>query len=446
MPIKSTHVRGLALGLVVVTVVIAVLVRSGRDDGPRPNVLLLVMDTARGDRCSVMGYDRPTTPRLDEFAKDGVAFRRAWSPANWTGPAHASLFTGMGAGRQGLVGSPRPFLPSDIPTLAERFGAAGYDTACFTNNEFVSPEFGLVRGFAKFDPLYRDSGRSHPWARGTHESAAAWAEAAHAAGKPFFVFINDVEPHQPYEPPPEDAVPFMRTAVPQAELSDLRSFSNRQSLSYNLGILEVGDRHLGILSDLYDAEIFALDREIGLLLDRLREAGLLDTTVVVIVGDHGEMLGEHHLIDHGVGLYAPVLHVPLVVRFPGAFDGGRVVDDLVRLEDVAPTLLDLCRLPAFERADGESLTSGLKGRVARANLPEDDWVSMRAAAEMPGTDTSRLAQGMRSVFDGTRHLIRSDNGRIELYDPAIDPDERDDLSPHEPQEVARLLRLLDAER
>jgi arylsulfatase A-like enzyme len=446
MTIKPIHARGLALCLLTAAIAVVAFVNAGGDDGPRPNVLLLVMDTARGDRCSVMGYGRPTTPRLDELAKDGVAFRRAWSPANWTGPAHASLFTGMGAGRQGLVGSPRPFLPSDIPTLAERFGAAGYDTACFTNNEFVSPEFGLARGFAKFDPLYRDSGRGYPWARGTHESAAAWAEAAHAAGKPFFLFINDVEPHQPYSPPSDDAVPFMRTAVPQAELSALRSFSNRQSLAYNLGVLDVGDRHLGILSDLYDAEIFALDREIGRLLDRLRKGGLLDKTVVVIVGDHGEMLGEHRLIDHGVGLYAPVLHVPLVVRFPGAFDGGRVVDDLVRLEDVAPTLLELCRLDAFERADGVSLTGGLKGRVARALLPPDDWVSIRAATEMPGNDTSSLAQGVRSVYDGTRHLIRSENGRIELYDPVLDPLETDDLSAHEPQEVARLLRLLDAER
>jgi len=433
----------------VVTTLLATFFAIGcRDDAStagrpaHPNVLLLVMDTTRGDRCSFQGYDRPTTPALAEFAKDAVTFKETWSPSNWTAPAHATLFTGAGQERHGLTAGVRPSLRTNIATLAEWFTAAGYDTACFTNNEFVSPEFGLSRGFMKFDPLYRDEHRAYPSAKATHELAAKWAEASHENGKPFFLFINDIEPHQPYTPPADDAARFVHPGTTPSEIADAAAFTALLGLRFDLGLEEISARRLALWSDLYDAELFSLDREIGVLIDRLRKDGLLDSTVVVILGDHGEYLGEHHLVDHGQGLYRQVLHVPMLLRYPGSFDGGRVVPDVVRLEDVAPTIVELCGLKPLPDIDGVTLTRDLPGRVAFGTQPPHDTVANRAEREFPQADVTQVSRGIRSAFDGRFHLIAFSDGSFELYDVPRDPEEKDDLALRQPAEVARLKALL----
>ena len=408
----------------------------------KPDVLLLVLDTTRADRCSFTGYARPTTPRIDEFAKDAVVFDRAWSPANWTGPAHASLFTGLSPDRHGFHSDARPRLSATPATLAERFAAAGYATACFTNNELVAPEFGLTRGFGEVFPLFRADNRKYPWAAATHEAAANWAKAMHDAGRPFLLFINDMEPHLPYDPPEDVAKRFIRGSPGESEVRWARSFSNRESLACNLGVMRPGDAQRALLSDLYDAEVATLDREVGVLLDRLRADGLLDSMVVVILGDHGESIGEHGTYDHGHGLHSQLLHVPLLVRSPGRFDGGRRVKDLVRLEDLAPTMLELCGLPPIDGVDGVSLLRDLAGRVARASQPADGLFAKSARREMPGVDPKRVAVDIRSVFDGRLHLLEYSDGRFELYDEDDDPQEEHDLAAQRPADVDGLRALL----
>ena len=412
----------------------------------RPNVLLLVMDTTRADRCSFNGYERPTTPRIAEFAKDAVVFRQAWSPANWTGPAHASLFTGLAPQRHGFHRGARPYLGGSVPVIAERFTRSGYATACFTNNEVVSPDLGLTRGFGTIDLRYLDPDRPYPWATATHDAAVLWATEQAGAGRPFFLFVNDVEPHEAYDPPAADAAKFVRDPSDEDAIREAREFRYPHNLAFDAGAESIAPRRMALLSDLYDAEIFALDREVGVLLDRFRSSGFLESTVVVIVGDHGEQLGEHGLIEHSLGLYAPVCHVPLVVRWPGTFDGGRVEDDVVRLEDGAPTLLDLCGLPPLDDIDGRSLSRDLPGRVARAMQPASDWCALEAERRYPGPGAMRLSRGAEAVFDGRRRLIAHSDGTFELYDPRSDPQESQDLAAVEPAEVRRLRALLQPPR
>jgi arylsulfatase A-like enzyme len=414
-----------------------------RGGGPRhPNVLLLVMDTERADRCSFAGYDRPTTPALAAFANDAAVFSRAWTSANWTAPAHATLFTGVSADRHGLSSGGRPYLRPYIPTIAERFAAAGYDTACFTNNELVSPEFGLTRGFAKFEALYRDENQPLPTSRRAHSLGGDWAKSVHAAGKPFFLFINDVEPHQPYKPQPEDAAAFSHDAPSTDETTAASWFPPELVMKFDLGAQRIDDRRMAIHSDLYDSSTRTLDREVGTLLDRLRTEGLLDSTVVVILGDHGEFLGEHHIVDHAFGLYREVLHVPLIVRYPGAFEGGRVVPDVVRIEDVPATLVDLCGLEPLPDIEGVSLTRDLPGRIARAVQPPHDLLAQRAEKTLPRADISLLSRGIRSVYDGHLHLLAFSDGVNELYDVESDPGETKDLAGARAPDVARLKPLL----
>ena len=441
VPIPSRHARRLASLLLASAAAFAA--SCGSADGP--NVLVLVLDTTRADRCSFTGYDRPTTPRMDELAKDAVVYREVWAPANWTGPAHASLFTALSPERHGFHGGGRPHLGLGPDTLAGRFEAAGYATACFTNNEFISAEFGLTRGFAEVFPLYRADNRKYPWAAATHEAAADWARAMHDAGRPFLLFINDMEPHQPYEPPEDIAKRFVRSPPGESDMKLARAFNNNESLALNLGVTKLGDEQRALLSDLYDAEVATLDREVGNLLDRMRADGLLDSTLIVIVGDHGEAIGEQGTYDHGHSLHSQLLHVPLLMRLPGKFDGGRAVNDLVRLEDVAPTILETCGLPPFEDVEGKSLLAPLSGRIARASQPPEGLYAVRARHEMPGADPSPVTVGIRSVFDGTLHLLAYSDGRVELYSRKDDPQELRDLAKERPADVERLRALLPPE-
>ena len=429
----------LAAAAVVAVAVTATLLVSR---APRPNVLVLVMDTARADRCSFLGYERPTTPRLDELARDATVFRDAWSPSNWTGSAHASLFTGLRTEHHGFQEGTRDYLGTAPDTLAGRLAAAGYATACFSNNTIVAPEFGLVRGFEKYVPMFAQQVRPLPWARQTHEQAADWAAAQEKAGRPFFLFINDVEPHLPYDPPEDVSARFLRGSPPAADVAAGRRYEYPRSMAYNLGVEELSEPRRGILSDLYDGEMAGLDAEIGTLLDRLRESGLLDSTLVVIVSDHGENLGEHHLFEHGLGLHRTLCRVPLLVRGPGGFRGGRVVEDVVRLEDVLPTVLEACGVGLPANIDGISLAHDLPGRVARAVQPLQVRWRDRVVEQFGAAGTAKLFRACESAYDGRFHLIRWSDGAEELFDVRADPGETRNVAAGEPAALARLRGLL----
>jgi len=422
----------------------AIELRGGTPQGPRqrPNVIVLVMDTTRADRCSFLGYDRPTTPNLAEFAKEAVSYRNAWAPGGWTGPTHASLFTGLRPDHHGFHDGARNYLDSGTPTLAARLSEDGWSTACFTNNAWIAPEFGLTRGFGRIEDLYRRENRPYPWAHQTHTLAADWAGAEARAGRPFFLFVNDMEPHLPYTPPPEEQARFLRTAPTPDELAEARSLYTDEATAYALGAREVSPRVLATMADLYDAEIATLDKEIGGFLARLRAEGLLDSSIVVIAGDHGEPLGEHHMIDHGHSLHRGVRHVPLMIRFPPEFDGGRVVESVVRLEDVTPTILELCGLPAPDDLDGVPLTRDLEGRISIAIQGAFPGRRAWIAESNPGADPTRYLLGLKAVFDGRYHLLTYSDGRREVFDDTADPGETNDLSTKEPDVLARLLALL----
>lgn len=407
-----------------------------------PNVLVLVMDTTRADRCSINGYARPTTPRLDAFARDATLFRDAWSPANWTGPAHASLFTGLRLEQHGFYEGNRRYLAAGTETIASRLAAAGWATACWSNNTSVSAEFGLTQGFEKIARPYERPDRSYPWAPATHAAAGDWALAQAAADKPFFLFINDMEPHLPYEPPADVAARFLREPIPPDEMAILQRIRFPDNVTYDLGVDIISPRQMAQLSDLYDGEIATLDAAVGDLLDRLAAADVLDDTLVVVTSDHGENLGDHHLFEHAIGLHRTLLHVPLVVRFPGGTGRGRVVDDVVRLEDIAPTVLEACGLPLPPDLDGAPLTRDLAGRIARAMQPPQPREMIRYVNICGPTDTSKIDRGIESAYDGRFHFLRHTDGTEELFDVRADPGETQNLRDSAPADADRMRALL----
>lgn len=426
------------LGIACVAVIVSIAVRPA----PRPNVIVVVMDTTRGDRCSFAGYARPTTPRLAEFAEDAVVFRDAWSPAGWTAPGHASLFTGLRPENHDLHRSARQFLDPSVRTLARQLSDAGWATACFSNNVFVSPDFGLTEGFDVYEPA--DAARPYPYSAGTHARAAAWAETQNREGRPFFLFINDMEPHMPYEPPAEFAARFVRGAPSAMELAAAHAYGPPRTEAYDLRAEELTARQIDILSDLYDAEIATLDAEIGHLFDRLRASEILDSAVVIVTSDHGEYFGENHMMEHGLGLHRAACHVPLLIRSPGKFDGGRVETSVVRLEDLFPTVLELAGLDVPGNLDGVSLLRDLTGRIARGYEGTNADVTRRLSSVAPRADVAHRASSVRSAYDGRHHLLDYGDGTEELFDVLDDPSEARNLAARLPGVVTRLKAALGA--
>lgn len=438
-PRRRIVARRAVLALALGTIAAAAACGGGAQ---RPNVLVLVMDTTRADRCTVAGGAPGTTPSLDRLAATGVRYLDAWSPGGWTAPAHASLFTGLRPEHHGVDVGLRMFLDASIPTLAERLAAAGWSTACFTNNELVGPGLGLDRGFQRWEGLYLEPRRAYPWCDATHERALAWALDVDRAGGRFLLFVNDMEPHLPYTPPDDVARRFLPADATPDEVAEARAFDFPRTLAVMLGRETVSARMRTLLTALYDAEIATLDASIGRLLGSLDAAGVLDRTLVVVCSDHGENLGDHGLWEHRFSLHRSIRRVPLVVRLPGSFDGGRVVTDPVRLEDVMPTVLEACGLDVPARLDGASLAASLPGRVARASQGPPGEFLDRVREAVPGADPSRFAASWEAVFDGRFHYLESSDDREHLFDTVSDPGEASDLAQQDDATRGRMRTLL----
>ncbi len=408
----------------------------------RPNVLFVVWDTVRADRCSVNGYERPTTPVLESVASSGVTYRNAWSPAGWTAPAHASMFTGLRPEKHGLLLDNRMDLDQSAVTLAELLDGAGYRTACLTNNMWIGPEFGICQGFRWIETLADQVEPGYPTCRWAHDQALELAKEARDQGAPFFIFLNLMEAHLNYTPFAPHEEGFVRGDPGPELLAAGRAFDTPDAVNHITGIERVDPALVPLLSDLYDAEIAGLDAEFANLVNGMAEAGLLENTLLIVASDHGENLGEHDLYTHKISLHRTVRHVPLVLRLPGRFEGGRKVEDVVRLEDIFPTVLEVCGLEAPEGIDGETLLAkDISGRVSRAAWGRTGG-DLEVPESEPGVDLTPFTVSIRTVFDGRYHLIRDSGGKVELYDLETDRQELVNLAGERPEILLRLGELL----
>jgi arylsulfatase A-like enzyme len=382
----------------------------------RPNVLLIVLDTLRRDRLSAYGYPRDTSPAFDAFSTRATLFERAVSPAQWTVPAHASLFTGLYPSQHGLVqGSQK--LSGMHPTLAEILRADGYHTVAFCNNPLVSVlEHDLQRGFDHFyhyssaipysprdltrqgaradfirwfrpharrianwfaqsDELFRLS--LHPfwvniWKDALHfkgdtersisELIDYW-DAHHAGGaqQPLFAFVNLMGAHLPYRPPQ----PFLDKIAPElrrdsAAYAFMNRFNNDAAAWASPNDPPLADWQHHAIDAFYDAEIAAQDAQLGRLLRYLDESGALDDTCVFIVADHGESHGDHGLFGHGFVVHQELVHVPLLVYGRDRFPAGLRVPTNLSTRRIFHTILDIAGItPPLDEADPNADVEGL---------------------------------------------------------------------------------------
>ena len=299
------------------------------DKTARPGVFLITIDTLRADHVHCYGYDRIQTPALDLLAKQGIRFTQAFTPSPITNSSHASIMTGLLPSSHGVSDFGVP-LTAIYPTLAELLAKGGYRTAAFIgavilDSKNLAP--GLDRGFEFYDNFPELTTTKSRWGRierrgmEVEQRAESWLNA-HPAGA-HFVWVHFYDPHDPYEPPP----PY----------SDVYK-----------------DR-------LYDGEIAYADSALGHFLAYLKKQGWYEGALIVVVGDHGEGLGEHHEDTHGILLYDSTTHVPLIVKLPEERDAGRTVDAQVRTTDIMPTILGLLGVAAPASLDGDSLEPFLNG-------------------------------------------------------------------------------------
>jgi len=374
---------------------------SGCSRAPEhPNLLLVTVDTLRFDRLGLGGHDRPTSPTLDRFAREAVLFRRSYSQAGWTLPSLASLFTGQYPGRHGAVDFDSGVDPG-LPTLATLLSAAGYDTRAFVSHVLLRPEYGLARGFDRYDGSVLRVGNPHEVSTAgplTDRAVAALAEMR----PPFFLWVHYFDPHFNYLRHPQWAA--------------------------------FGDG----LIDRYDQEIAFTDQHIGLLLDALTRSGHAADTVVVLTADHGEAFGEHGARFHFT-VDEEVIHVPLLVRAPGLAPGERT--DLSQQVDLLPTLLGLLHVPAPPALPGRDLFAPGSAETP-VFVERTDPTPWRQRAVIRGHEklvVSEVVPGRETVE--VPGLVVHPG--VFLYDLADDPGERRNLYAPESPTVRELRALLD---
>ena len=421
----------------------------------------------RADRIGAAGYARATTPAIDALARDGALYLEARTPSPWTLPAHASLLTGLyPSAHGGEAGSLK--LDAALPFLARRLHDAGYRTEASIGNPWVGKDYNFQEGFDRFEEVWRKvkGTEADMGAGATNEWLTRWlderATNPAARDKPFFLFVNYFEPHLPYNAPEPERGRFVRAGADPAAIERMRHFKYPEEVRFILGLTRLMPDELALLGDLYDGEIAYVDRRIGELVAALRRNALLDDTVVVVTSDHGEMLGEHRLLDHKLSVFEPVLRIPLVVRYPPAVRAGQRITAPVMLQDLYATILALAGVPADAAAaaagahpDARPLPGvrGLDPGAPRGATPDDPIISEYGPPTdflqvieriAPGFDTPTFNRTLIAWQVGTRKTIWASNGYHRIFDLAADPAESADLGPANPDELTATASRVEA--
>jgi arylsulfatase A-like enzyme len=341
------------------------------------NLLLVSLDTLRADHVGGYGYERDTTPRLDEFARQALRFTNVWSTSAYTLPAHLSMLSGQLPSLHGVERPEQRRSPLTTPLLAEQLAAEGYATAAFTGGAMMLPDFGFASGFERYgilDPSItleaeevierllpvpgfdRETVERHGL-----QPALDWVDEH--SNEPWFLFVHTYAAHE-FEPPPR----FLR------DLGLDGSIERDEAAMAFLGNQQMPDeRARRYLIDRYDGGVRAADEMVGRLLDHLDERDLRDDTVILITSDHGKEIGDRNQVRHGHSLQEEMVHVPLWLSAPGLKPG--VIDSPKSLIDVAPTLIELLGLPPWPTAGGPEALQP-RSLLERGNPRRELWAEL----------------------------------------------------------------------
>jgi arylsulfatase A-like enzyme len=419
----------------------------------RPNVLLYLVCTLRPDHTSLYGYARDTTPFLKKFGAGAVVFEDSHAQAPWTKASVPAMMTSLHTYTTGLVRD-TDTIPAGVKTFAERMRAAGYVTASVVTNPFAGKASGLQRGFdymMEYPVVHRF--RSDAADRGTDSAALnkvlfPWLEQHRH--EPFFLYAHATDPHAPYRPPagfeekwanPADTEKFNRDYTGlrnQAQYGGGAVFTRANCKAKGLD----PDSFIRKAIDRYDGEILHNDHSLELLVDKLRQLGILDNTLVIVVSDHGEEFWEHGYTAHGHSLYHELTHNVFLMWNPKLLAAPKRIQEPVQLIDLMPTVLELLDIPADGVVQGQSLVPLIKGQPFRR---QGYVASSRFAHPSPkgfapeySTDTfALLDQNWKFLY--RTQAKRAGLNEVELYDRRTDRAETRDVAAQHP-EVTRQFR------
>jgi arylsulfatase A-like enzyme len=479
----------------------------------KPNVIFIVLDTHRVDRLGCYGYGRDTSPNLDAYAKTSTLFERAIAPAQWTIPSHASMFSGEFPATHNTLQS-GDALNEHFQTLTEYLAHTGYQTIGFCNNPLVGVlDNGFRRGFQHFYN-YGGTIPSKPYTNGNNQkslfykirsqyfklidriatpiqqavaaspqvlqlalnpmlvplwtrysnfkgdTAASIHDTTHflqppggiSSGKaPQYTFLNLMETHLPYTPPRRYIQKFASIVLDEPEAQDFMRVYNTKALQWLLPLTEPHPEvETRTIHDMYDAEIAYQDHLLNQLLATLDQPEHRDNTLVIIAGDHGEMLGEHRIMGHGLGVHEELVHVPLIIRFPGQMEGLRI-KQAVSTTRIFHTVLNESGIDGIETPYGKAVdtaeynlknpVSSPKLIISEAYAPTNLILIMEKYA--PALIEQFHCRATRwALYDPPYKLIRTENIKDELYDDIEDPRENHELI-SQPHFLERLTAELD---
>jgi arylsulfatase A-like enzyme len=450
------------------------------------NVVIIIMDTARADVVeSVLSKQQDATP--DSPVVDSTLFRRTYTSAPWTLPSHASLFTGTPPSKHGAHAKHK-HLEDTLTTLPEVLQNQGYETVAVSNNTWISEDFGFHRGFETFYKTWQyvqsstDLGRiarqKEGFAKVTEAAKAlfegnpitnltnaiygqffrkkeddgaartnAWITnwlADRDNSRPFFLFVNYLEPHLEYSPPRSHAEEHLPEDVTYEDAMEVP----QDAWGYIADEVELTDNDLEILRALYKSEIAYLAEKITEVIDVLKQQAEWEDTLFILTSDHGENIGEHDLMDHQYALYDTLLHVPLYVH-GGPFEDNRV-DDFVQLLDIPPTILDILDIDAPEAREQFQGTSfhpdereTREYAVAEYISPQPSMDALeRRIGDLPN-HVHAYDRSLRAIRTDRYKYIRGSDGSRELYDLKFDPGETTDIANEREDIVSNLDSKLD---
>ena len=440
----------------------------------RPNIVLVVWDTVRADHLSLYGYGRPTTPYLEQWAREARVYDDCITVGSTTVPSHASMFTGLLPSEHGCSNETESSVLADgFDTLAELLQQAGYGTYMFVANPFLaakdSGHASLSQGFETVDypwdeQHYREAikitlgkvnkqDQSHPLAERVRNGQRLTRWNVKACGElmqqgvdgwlsrqrkdqPFFVFLNYMEAHAPLLPPVKYRKQMMTDEQVQASYKVDRYLTS--VMDYVFGLKEYTPEEIALTAATYDAAILELDDLFRQLIESLRVSGRLDNTIVILLGDHGDHMGEHHMLDHQFSVYEPLMRIPLVVHYPQRFSVGRDARPVTNL-DLFPTLLELVGVAPTVRTTGENLLRARESRPRLCECPQPMLGALKKALRRhPAFNPTPWKRSLRAYYDGPYKFIQGSDGRHELYKLDEDPEEARNLL-HEQPEVAKRL-------
>lgn len=371
------------------------------------NVILISIDALRADHMGCYGYSRETSPVLDSLAVAGTMFANCQSQAPWTLPSHASLFTGLSVVSHGTGMSFGRLteLDGSLPSLPVELSSAGYNTMGIVNVSFLSPNFGFDRGFRFYDYNQRSSRN----AAHTVKIANRALDSASESGEPFFLFVHLWDVHAPYTPTRPYDTMFMDSTL--SAVDPIVTADGFWPLSRD-GYSEPEYREH--LLARYDGGIAYTDRQLSGLFGHVRELGISDNTLIIVMSDHGEEFLEHGGVDHGLTLFQEQLHVPLIFSGPGV--PPRVISQPVGLYDVLPSILSYIGVETPAGVEGQDIIT-----VAAA---PDRMIPSSGIQNMQAMPMSQMVSLLRN---DEKIICDMYTGEVITFNLASDPGERHTL-------------------